>query len=60
MKRCLALLMVLCLLLVGILTGCEDDGSDKGFRFPLAQEPAQLDPQAPQDAARPDGDRLAV
>lgn len=51
MKRCLALLMVLCLLLAGILTGCGDDGSDKGFRFPLAQEPAQLDPQAPQDAA---------
>lgn len=48
--KCLALLFTGTLLLAG-LAGCGDDGSGKGFRFPLDREPSQLDPQVAADAA---------
>lgn len=38
-------------LLMGCLCGCGDDGTDKGFRLPLAGEPAQLDPQVSTDSS---------
>lgn len=50
MKRLCALLLTLCLL-CGLLSGCGDDGTGKGFRFPLEAEPAQLDPQVCTDTA---------
>ena len=50
MKRGIALLLVLCLL-CGLLSGCGDDGTGKGFRLPLEAEPAQLDPQVATDTA---------
>lgn len=50
MKRLFALLAVVCLVLLP-LTGCGDDGSGKGFRFPLDGEPKQLDPQVSTDTA---------
>lgn len=49
-KRLLALLAVVCLVLLP-LSGCGDDGSGKGFRFPLEAEPKQLDPQVSTDTA---------
>lgn len=51
MKRSIAVLTVLCTLMVGLLTGCGDDGTAKGFRFPLDGEPRQLDPQVATDTA---------
>ena len=43
------------LLCVGILclcvTGCGDDGTGGGFRFPLEEEPVTLDPQTATDTA---------
>jgi len=51
MKRLYAWLAVVCLLLGGLLTGCGDDGTGKGFRFPLDAEPRQLDPQVSSDTA---------
>lgn len=50
MKRAVALLLTLCLL-CGLLSGCGDDGTGKGFRLPLEAEPAQLDPQVCTDTA---------
>lgn len=50
-KRGLAWLAVICVLLSICLTGCGDDGTGKNFRFPLAAEPKQLDPQAAGDTA---------
>ncbi len=38
-----------CLLCALLLGGCGDDGLGKGFRFPLAAEPQQLDPQVSTD-----------
>lgn len=51
MKRWLAGILVVCLLCGLCLTGCGDDGTGKGFRFPLAAEPQQLDPQVAADSA---------
>ncbi len=51
MKRLYAWLAVVCLTLCGLLTGCGDDGTGKGFRFPLDAEPRQLDPQVSADTA---------
>ncbi len=50
MRRTAALFLIVCLLCGG-LWGCGDDGSGKGFRFPLAAEPKQLDPQVSTDPA---------
>lgn len=50
MKRGMALWLAICLLAGLCLGGCGDDGSGRGFRFPLAAEPRQLDPQAATDA----------
>ncbi len=50
MKRLILLLVVVCLVLLP-LSGCGDDGSGKGFRFPLEAEPKQLDPQVSTDTA---------
>lgn len=50
MRRIAALLAAVCLLCGG-LWGCGDDGSGKGFRFPLEAEPKQLDPQVSTDAS---------
>ncbi|MBQ9859141.1 MAG: peptide ABC transporter substrate-binding protein [Clostridia bacterium] len=50
MKRVVALLLSACLL-CGLLSGCGDDGSGKGFRLPLGAEPTQLDPQVATDTA---------
>lgn len=49
MKRILSLWLVVCLLCTG-LTGCGDDGTGKGFRFPIEDEPEGLDPQMATDA----------
>ncbi len=51
MRRTLTCLLVLCLMLCGVLTGCGDDGTGRGFRFPLAAEPTQLDPQMATDTS---------
>ena len=51
MKRPIAYLAALCLLLCCMLSGCGDDGSGRGFRFPLDAEPRQLDPQVATDNA---------
>ncbi len=48
-RRITALLTAMCLLMAVVLTGCGDDGSGGGFRFPLGGEPKQLDPQAATD-----------
>ena len=50
MRRAAALFAMICLLCGG-LWGCGDDGSGKGFRFPLEAEPKQLDPQVSTDAS---------
>ena len=50
MKRTVALLAAVCLLL-GCVAGCRDDGSGKGFRFPISAQPRQLDPQVSTDEA---------
>lgn len=50
MRRAAALFVTICLLCGG-LWGCGDDGSGKGFRFPLEAEPQQLDPQVSTDAS---------
>lgn len=50
MKRGIALWLAVCLLAGLCLCGCGDDGSGRGFRFPLSAEPRQLDPQAAADA----------
>ncbi len=50
MKRIVCLGLILCLLITG-LTACGDDGSGRGFRFPLSGEPRQLDPQVATDRA---------
>lgn len=50
MRRNLALVLCGCLLFCG-LCGCGEDGSGKGFRFPLEAEPQQLDPQVAADTA---------
>lgn len=49
-KRLLCLLLCVCLLCAG-LTGCGDDGTGKGFRFPIDAEPEGLDPQMATDTA---------
>lgn len=51
MKRITALCLAVCLLLCGGLCGCGDDGSGRGFRFPLEAEPKGLDPQTATDTA---------
>ena len=51
MKRITALLLATCLLLCLSLCGCGDDGTGKGFRFPLDAEPKGLDPQTATDTA---------
>lgn len=51
MKRITALLVAVCLLLSLVLCGCGDDGTGKGFRFPLEAEPKGLDPQTATDTA---------
>lgn len=51
MKRLVSGAMALCLLIIGLLTGCRDDGTGKGFRLPLDSDPAQLDPQFSMDAS---------
>ena len=51
MKRCFPIPVLICLLLAVLLTGCGDDGTGKGFRFPLAEDPTQLDPQVSSDAS---------
>ena len=50
-KRISALVAATCLLMSVALTGCGDDGSGGGFRFPLGGEPKQLDPQSATDTA---------
>ena len=45
-----ALLAAICLF-CGLLWGCGDNGSGKGFRFPIADDPQQLDPQVSTDAS---------
>ena len=49
MRRVLAL--VTALLLVFSLAACGDDGTGKGFRLPIANEPKQLDPQSATEAS---------
>ncbi len=49
MKRALCLICCVCMVLG--LAGCGDDGTGKGFRFPLLGEPKQLDPQVATDKA---------
>ena len=44
MRRVLAVLTAFLILFT--LTACGDDGTDKGFRLPLDNEPKQLDPQS--------------
>ena len=48
-RRIFVWLGTVCLVCGLLLTGCRDDGSGKGFRFPLTGEPSQLDPQAAAD-----------
>ncbi len=50
-RRIAAFVAVVCLLAVCLLTGCGDDGSGRGFRFPLDAEPRGLDPQMATDDA---------
>lgn len=50
-KKITALLAAMCLMMSVALTGCGDDGSGGGFRFPLGSEPKQLDPQSATDTA---------
>ncbi len=50
-RRITALLTAMCLVMTVALTGCGDDGSGGGFRFPLGGEPKQLDPQTATDTA---------
>lgn len=50
MKRVLSLILAVCLLCLGVC-GCGDDGTGKGFRFPLEAEPKGLDPQTATDTA---------
>lgn len=50
-QRIIAWAAVVCLLAVSLLTGCGDDGSGRGFRFPLDAEPRGLDPQMVTDNA---------
>lgn len=49
MKRSIAILSVLGILMACLLSGCGDDGTGKGFRFPLDGEPRQLNPQVSTD-----------
>ena len=49
MRRILAGLTAIILLFS--LTACGDDGSGKGFRFPIDNEPRQLDPQSATEAS---------
>ena len=51
MKRITALVLAVCVLLCLSLCGCGDDGTGKGFRFPLDAEPKGLDPQTATDTA---------
>ena len=51
MKRILALVVAACLLACLGLCGCGDDGTGRGFRFPLEAEPKGLDPQTATDTA---------
>lgn len=52
-KRILCVLLVLCLAATCLCGGCgkknKDDGKGGGFLFPIAAEPAMLDPQMAQD-----------
>ncbi len=50
-KHTVALLTAMCLFMCALLSGCGDDGSGGGFRFPLGGEPKQLDPQTASDTA---------
>ncbi len=50
-RRITARLIAVCLVLCMMLSGCGDDGSGGGFRFPLGSEPRQLDPQTAADTA---------
>lgn len=50
MKRLLSLLLCIALLCL-CATGCGNDGSGGGFRFPLEAEPVGLDPQTATDTA---------
>lgn len=50
-QRITAFVAVVCLLAVCLLSGCGDDGSGRGFRFPLDAEPRGLDPQMATDDA---------
>ena len=54
-KRLLCALLAVCLLATCLCGGCKkkqkDDGKGGGFRFPIAAEPAMLDPQMAQDDA---------
>ncbi len=49
MRRILAVLTALLMLVT--LTACGDDGTGKGFRLPLDNEPRQLDPQSATEAS---------
>lgn len=51
MKRIVCSVLAICLCFCLCLTGCGDDGTGKGFRFPLSAEPRQLDPQVATDTA---------
>lgn len=51
MKRITAVLVALVIAISSLLTGCGDDGTGRGFRFPLDREPRQLDPQVSTDTA---------
>ena len=50
MKKVLCLLLAVCLLVGGAAGGGKNkNGEGGGFRFPIAAEPASLDPQMAQD-----------